>query len=185
MRDLLSSFEPVDPTEAEHARRMRQLVEAPEPFARSAFAPGHFTASAFVLSPDERSLLLILHGKLGRWLQELFRIENRSPPRDTSIPLSGGAAANVLVVALVALTLAVLGFVVVGVLKRRRESTGPSLEVSTVDAAALAGNPDHALSRPPEGWAHLADALAARGEYREAVRNLYLALLSRLHRDGG
>ena len=53
-----------------------------------------------------------------------------------------------------------------------------------MDAAALAGNPDHALSRPPEGWAHLADALAAKGEYREAVRNLYLALLSRLHRDG-
>ncbi len=41
-----------------------------------------------------------------------------------------------------------------------------------------------ALARPPEGWAHLADELAAQGEYREAVRSLYLALLSRLHREG-
>ncbi|RKG98070.1 DUF4129 domain-containing protein, partial [Corallococcus sp. CA053C] len=134
--------------------------------------------------PPEQSWWRRFIDKLGRWLQELFRVERPSPPRDTSIPLSGGAAAKVLVVALVALTLAVLGVVVVGVLKRRRGGTGPSLEVSTVDAAALAGNPDHALSRPPEGWAHLADALAAQGEYREAVRNLYLALLSRLHRDG-
>ncbi|RKH38608.1 DUF4129 domain-containing protein, partial [Corallococcus llansteffanensis] len=134
--------------------------------------------------PPEPSWWRRFIDKLGKWLEELFRRENPSPPRDTSLPVSGGAAANVLVVALVALTLAVLGVVVVNVLKRRSEGTGPALEVSTVDAAALAGNPDHALSRPPEGWAHLADALAAQGEYREAVRNLYLALLSRLHRDG-
>ncbi|WP_404371175.1 DUF4129 domain-containing protein [Corallococcus coralloides] len=123
--------------------------------------------------------------KLGEWLRDFFKRNNPRPQsRDTALPLSGGAAANALVVMLVALTLAVLGVVVVSVLRRKREGAGPALEVSTVDAAALAGNPDHALSRPPEGWAHLADALAAKGEYREAVRNLYLALLSRLHRDG-
>lgn len=38
-------------------------------FERSHYAPGHFTASAFVLSPDEGSLLLIRHRKLGLWLQ--------------------------------------------------------------------------------------------------------------------
>jgi hypothetical protein len=41
-----------------------------------------------------------------------------------------------------------------------------------------------ALARPPEGWAHLADEFAAKGQYRDAVRSLYLALLSRLHREG-
>jgi len=40
-----------------------------KPFARDTFVPGHFTGSAFILSPDERALLLILHGKLHRWLQ--------------------------------------------------------------------------------------------------------------------
>ncbi len=38
-------------------------------FERSHFDPGHFTASAFVLSPDKASLLLIRHAKLNRWLQ--------------------------------------------------------------------------------------------------------------------
>ncbi|MBI5607975.1 MAG: NUDIX domain-containing protein [Deltaproteobacteria bacterium] len=36
---------------------------------RDHYEPGHFTASAFVLSPDRSSLLLIYHGKLHRWLQ--------------------------------------------------------------------------------------------------------------------
>jgi 8-oxo-dGTP pyrophosphatase MutT (NUDIX family) len=43
---------------------------------RSEFDPGHFTASGFVLSPDHKSLLLILHGKLGRWLQPGGHIES-------------------------------------------------------------------------------------------------------------
>src|SRR5262249_38392815 len=48
----------------------------------------------------------------------------------------------------------------------------------------LAPDPMNALSRPPEGWAGIADELAAKGQFREAIRSLYLALLSRLHRDG-
>lgn len=32
-------------------------------------APGHITASAWILSPDGRSALLTHHKKLGRWLQ--------------------------------------------------------------------------------------------------------------------
>jgi 8-oxo-dGTP pyrophosphatase MutT (NUDIX family) len=49
---------------------MLALVDAPDDvFSRSHFAPGHFTASAFVLSPDSTALLLILHRRLGRWLQ--------------------------------------------------------------------------------------------------------------------
>ncbi len=43
---------------------------------RSEFDPGHFTASGFVLSPDRGSLLLILHGKLDRWLQPGGHFEN-------------------------------------------------------------------------------------------------------------
>jgi hypothetical protein len=123
---------------------------------------------------------------LGEWLKKLFQREEAPPPRDFSPPASsGGTVANVLVVVLVALTVLVLGVVLLRALARHKDGKDtPGLEVSTVDAKALAGDPAHALSRPPEGWAHLADQLAARGEYREAVRHLYLALLSRLHRDG-
>lgn len=42
---------------------------------RSEFDPGHFTASAFVVSPDRSSLLLIHHRKLDRWLQPGGHIE--------------------------------------------------------------------------------------------------------------
>lgn len=122
---------------------------------------------------------------LGEFLKKLFEREPAPPPRDASPRVSGIDVANVLVVLLVTLTVAVLGGLLLLYLSRERKArNGAGLEVSTVDAAALAGDPAHALSRPPEGWAHLADELAARGEYREAVRSLYLALLSRLHRDG-
>ncbi|MCO4770246.1 MAG: NUDIX hydrolase [Deltaproteobacteria bacterium] len=70
LRRLLQDHPPSDATEAEHQRRMLELVDIDaSPFARHHFDPGHFTASAFVLSPDSTKLLLILHGKLGLWLQ--------------------------------------------------------------------------------------------------------------------
>lgn len=56
--------------------RMRQLLAAPgDPFSRRHTAPGHFTASAFVLCPDRRRVLLIRHAKLGRWLQPGGHVE--------------------------------------------------------------------------------------------------------------
>ncbi len=48
---------------------MLALADAPDAFSRHLFDPGHFTASAFLVSPDLRSMLMILHGKLGLWLQ--------------------------------------------------------------------------------------------------------------------
>ena len=50
--------------------RMIELAQSgEESLRRDAFSPGHFTASAFVLSPRRDQLLLILHKKLGLWLQ--------------------------------------------------------------------------------------------------------------------
>ncbi|WP_163786668.1 DUF4129 domain-containing protein [Myxococcus vastator] len=123
---------------------------------------------------------------LGELLKKWFERDPAEPRQETAQPvLSGVSAANVLVVVLVTLTLAVLGAVLLRALNRdKRRAGADGVQVSTVDASTLAGDAHHALSRPPEGWAHLADELAARGAYREAVRSLYLALLSRLHRDG-
>ena len=124
--------------------------------------------------------------KLAEWLKELFRRDpasERTPPRD--VGESGQRAANALVVLLIAATAGVLGWVLWRSWADRAAAQALNpLEVSTQDAASLAADPMNALSRPPEGWAHLADTLAARGEYREAVRGLYLALLSRLHHEG-
>ncbi len=69
LRALLGAHRPADAIEAGHRRRMLALLDRPEPFHRQTFEPGHFTASAFVLSPDLADLLLILHGKLGIWVQ--------------------------------------------------------------------------------------------------------------------
>lgn len=67
---LLRSYVPVDAVEQQHHTRLTQLAtRGAGAFSREGYSPGHFTASAFVVSPDRRQVLLILHGKLGRWLQ--------------------------------------------------------------------------------------------------------------------
>ena len=71
-----------DALERDHRERMLRLSElAADPFARSCFEPGHFTASAFVLSPSRDALLLIHHKKLDRWLQPGGHVE----PEDTDM----------------------------------------------------------------------------------------------------
>lgn len=62
--------------------RLLALLELPgDTFARTHLDPGHFTASAFVVCPERRRLLLIRHPKLGRWLQPGGHIE----PGDESL----------------------------------------------------------------------------------------------------
>jgi hypothetical protein len=125
--------------------------------------------------------------RVARILDDLFKrdeeeTQSRSP---LFTPGSGQGAANALVIFLGGALVLMLAVILLRALRKEgQEAEGAALEVSTQDAAALAADPTNALSRPPEGWAHLADELASRGEYREAVRSLYLALLSRLHRDG-
>ncbi len=67
---LLAEHHAADEMEARFVSEMLALGALGEAgFTRSHFEPGHFTASAFVLSPDGSELLLIFHGKLRRWLQ--------------------------------------------------------------------------------------------------------------------
>lgn len=69
LSSLLARYTPVDALERAHLEAMRALVAAPDPFARDHWEPGHFTASAFVLSPEGDDILLIFHEKFRRWLQ--------------------------------------------------------------------------------------------------------------------
>ena len=67
---LLEAHEGSTALERRYGEEMRALVEAEgDPFARNNYLPGHFTCSAFVLSPTLDALLLIYHSKLHRWLQ--------------------------------------------------------------------------------------------------------------------
>ncbi|MFZ9888180.1 MAG: NUDIX hydrolase [Myxococcota bacterium] len=68
---LLREYAPrSEPEQSDHAQ-MRSLLcdESTDWGSRATFAPGHFTASAFLLSPERDALFLIHHRKLDRWLQ--------------------------------------------------------------------------------------------------------------------
>ena len=80
LRSQLGAYQARNERERDHLERMKELCNSvADPFARRAFAPGHFTASAFILSPDRAELLLILHGKLGRWLQPGGHVDPADP----------------------------------------------------------------------------------------------------------
>jgi 8-oxo-dGTP pyrophosphatase MutT (NUDIX family) len=80
----LCHYRPRDSREAEFVRRMQDLLARPAPFARSSFEPGHFTASAFVLSPDRARVLLVFHNKLRLLLQPGGHVD----PGDESLALA-------------------------------------------------------------------------------------------------
>ncbi len=71
---------------AAHSRaRTLALLETQQPCDRRQFAPGHLTASAIVLSPDHRQILLVHHKRLNRWLQPGGHIEADDPsPEDAA-----------------------------------------------------------------------------------------------------
>lgn len=64
----LSGYSPADDTERGHLSEIVALLETADPFSRGGFAPGHITASCFILDPSGR-VLLHHHRRLGRWLQ--------------------------------------------------------------------------------------------------------------------
>jgi 8-oxo-dGTP pyrophosphatase MutT (NUDIX family) len=76
LRSLLDAFAPGDAREQAHRQRFFSLLnETPEPFSRAQFAPGHVTASAFILNQARDSVLLISHAKLQLWLQPGGHVE--------------------------------------------------------------------------------------------------------------
>jgi len=65
----LRAYRQTYPTEGVVVSRFESLLaEGIHAFGRNRLA-GHFTASAWVLDPDRRKVLLVLHRKLGKWLQ--------------------------------------------------------------------------------------------------------------------
>lgn len=70
LKTLLDTYQPADDREAAHRDAMLRLCTVGMAArSRNHYLPGHFTASALVLSPDCTHLALIRHPKLRRWLQ--------------------------------------------------------------------------------------------------------------------
>ena len=80
-RAAITAYLPDDPRERGFRARMLELLSLSAPASRSHFAPGHLTASAFVLSPERDAVLLIFHKKLQIWIQPGGHIE----PSDQSL----------------------------------------------------------------------------------------------------
>lgn len=69
LNGVLTGYQAVGETEAADVERMRRLAAAArDPWSRSQL-PLHFTASALVVHPASRRVLLRWHVKLDRWLQ--------------------------------------------------------------------------------------------------------------------
>jgi len=78
--DQLRDHAPSDDAEAGHRRSMIELLTgAAEPFSRHHFAPGHFTASCYIVDDNGR-LLLHHHRRLNRWLQMGGHVEPGESP---------------------------------------------------------------------------------------------------------
>lgn len=76
----LRTYEPADELEAGHRHAMLALASASaEPFSRAHFAPGHFTASCYIIDDDGR-VLLHHHRRLDRWLQMGGHVEADETP---------------------------------------------------------------------------------------------------------
>jgi 8-oxo-dGTP pyrophosphatase MutT (NUDIX family) len=76
----LRTYEPADAAEAGHRAAMVELLgQAANPFARSHFRPGHFTASCYIVDGEGR-LLLHHHKRLDRWLQMGGHVEGEETP---------------------------------------------------------------------------------------------------------
>jgi hypothetical protein len=112
------------------------------------------------------------------WLRALFR---RAP--ETGPPIGGGLAA---VSEPLALALGLLGVALLVLLvlryRRRRPSAGD--EAALLAAPPTAQTMPDALARPADAWARFADEFRRQGEWRLALRALYLRILVVLHERG-
>jgi 8-oxo-dGTP pyrophosphatase MutT (NUDIX family) len=86
LRSALLRHVPADDHEAADLVAILSLVETePACFARSTFAPGHVTGSAFIVHAPSRRVLLHHHRRLRAWLQMGGHDEGESDPRATAL----------------------------------------------------------------------------------------------------
>lgn len=116
-----------------------------------------------------------------RWL----RSHDRQRESSVSVPTGGSSLglSSLVVVLAVVLVIGLLAYLLLRNTNSPRpaEETGDQMRLTETP---LGADPMNALTRAPESWAGLADQLAQEGRFREAIRHLYLALLSKLHREG-
>jgi hypothetical protein len=138
-------------------------------------------------APDEPGWFARLLKRFLEWLDELFKKDKNQgddAPLDAPTGSRDMAGANVVMIVALVVVAAALIYILARSINRKKPDETALDESGGLSQQPLEKDAMSALSKPPETWAGLADELAARGDFREAIRHLYLALLSRLHRDG-
>ncbi|HSV66122.1 MAG TPA: NUDIX hydrolase [Mycobacteriales bacterium] len=69
LRRVLTAYRDTDESQLSVREAMLAFLAARPDAARRSCVPGHFTASALVVDPSRRAVLLTLHPRVGRWLQ--------------------------------------------------------------------------------------------------------------------
>ncbi len=83
--DELRRYRAADALEWRHHRAIVELLtHTADPFSRTTFAPGHITASCFIIDPESKRLLLHHHRRLDRWLQMGGHVEGDEAPLQTA-----------------------------------------------------------------------------------------------------
>lgn len=67
--DLLNTYTPFDPSDAQARHRIQTFVETHDNCFDRSLLEGHVTGSAWILNPSRSRCLLTHHRKLDRWLQ--------------------------------------------------------------------------------------------------------------------
>lgn len=65
---FFSEYQPTDRDEAAYIPRFLELLAQQNCYERT-HLPGHITGSAWIINPTRTHALLVLHGKLNRWMQ--------------------------------------------------------------------------------------------------------------------
>ena len=82
---MIAAYVPADEQEALHRRSFLDLLRSSvHPYSRHQFAPGHVTASCYIVDADGR-LLLHHHRHLNRWLQMGGHLEPGEQPLDAAL----------------------------------------------------------------------------------------------------
>lgn len=81
IKDLLSSYTPLDETEGNFVLEFEAFLDAHEDVTTRDNTAGHITASGFVVRQDRAQILLVHHKKISQWFQPGGHLE----PEDQSL----------------------------------------------------------------------------------------------------
>lgn len=122
--------------------------------------------------------------KIGQWIRQLLDwLDSLLPQSNKQTDTAGGnwiTPVRMLLIVLLALLLAILTYVFVRILRRRRTGTVEAVSAAQVPTPDLNDESLTADDLAANNWLTLAGELAEKGQLRLAARALYLATLAKL-----